>query len=523
MAFLASMIILFVAALGVLGFGVYKTVTVIKSPTPLATNYVGEVKKLGFLTLGSVVATVLGFIFLAMYQQYPLSAGEWVELIFGSALFTAGLCAFIYAFAIHYYAKEVKEKINKILFYSLFVSAAFFLIGLLLLTNSIADHIIYPLVNGISFKEGFVSPASDNKPNLAWYAICILTGAILVYVICDHRFFVEYGKHGILESTFFVAFPAGIIGARLGYVIGEWNHSVEGSLSFAERVAAGEWWAPLAIWEGGLTVVSGALVGIVIGVLWFIWRNKKYSIWLAVDIIVPCILVAQALGRWGNFFNCEVHGYEVVKSNWWFLPKIVANNATYSESNGFAPAGYIYMPLFYIEFLSNLVGYFILRFAFGKGLRKYLELGGLAFGYIVWYGLTRVVMEPLRDTHYNMGQDGYYSWVWCICFVLIGTFAIFMNHLIRFLINKHKNQGQFKKINIPFAAVVSGVLLAGSAVMIALGSSNMKNSVQDSYFLKFDKFNNGLIVLVVGLALFLMMGCALIYLVQGFRKKENAE
>ena len=98
-----------------------------------------------------------------------------------------------------------------------------------------------------------------------------------------------------------------------------------------------------------------------------------------------------------------------------------------------------------------------------------------------------------------------------------------MNHLIRFLINKHKNQGQFKKINIPFAAVVSGVLLAGSAVMIALGSFSMKNSVQDSYFLKFDKFNNGLIVLVVGLALFLMMGCAFIYLVQGFRKKENVE
>ena len=59
--------------------------------------------------------------------------------------------------------------------------------------------------------------------------------------------------------------------------------------------------------------------------------------------------------------------------------------------------------------------------------------------------------------------------------------------------------------------------------MIALGSLKMKNSVQDAFFLKFDTFNNGLIVLVVGLALFLIMGCAAIYMIQGFRKKNNAE
>ena len=520
MAFLVLMIILFIASLGVLGFGIYKMVNIIKSPTPLATNYVLEIKKLGFLSLATVVATTLGFIFLAMWQNYPMNAGEWVELIFGSTLFSCGLCSFIYAFGIHYYAKEVPEKLNKVLFYSIFGAFAFILIGLLLITNGVADHIAYPLVNGISFTNGFVTPASAVKPNLAWYAICILSGAILVYVICDHRFYVEYGKHGILESTFFVAFPAGIIGARIGYVIGEWNHSVEGSLSFAERVAAGEWWAPLAIWEGGLTIVSGALIGIVVGVAWFLWRNKKYSIWLAVDVIVPCILVAQALGRWGNFFNAEVHGYEVIKSNWWFLPKIVANNAAFSESNGFASSGHIFMPLFYIEFLSNLTGYFVLRFAFGKGLRKYLELGDLAFGYIIWYGLTRVIMEPLRDTHYNMGQDGYWSWLWCIGFVLIGAFMIFANHLVRFLINKHKNQGLIKDVNLPFSIVVSSVLLIASTLFIAFGALVMKGSVQNTAFLAFNPFNNGLIVLVVGLFLLLMFGCAIIYLVQGIKKKE---
>ena len=523
MAFLVLFILLFVAALGLFGYAIFfKSRAIVKSNTPLATNYSNELKKLGFLTLGSVVATTLGFMFLAMYQNYQMSAGEWVELIFGSALFALGMCAFTHTFYIHYYAKEIPEKINKWLFASIFVGFAMVLVGLLLLTNSIADHIAYPLVNGLNFKEGFVTPAADVKPNIAWYALCILSGAILVYIICDHRFFVEYGRHGIVESTFFVAFPAGIIGARLGYVIGEWNHSVEGSLSFAQRVAAGEWWAPFAIWEGGLTIISGALVGIVVGVLWFIWRNKKYSIWLAVDIIVPCILIAQAIGRWGNYFNAEVHGYEVLKENWWFLPKIVANNAAYSESSGFANAGYIYMPLFYIEFLSNLTGYFVLRFAIGKGLRKYLELGDLAFGYIVWYGLTRVIMEPLRDTAYNMGQDGYYSWIWSICFVLIGTGAIFLNHLVRFIIRLSKKDKEFKNTNLLVSSIVTGTLFAGSLAMIILGASKMASNVQDAS-IKFDAFNNGLIVLVVGLALFLIFACAVLYLVRIFRKQKHVE
>ena len=510
MVFMILMIVSFVLGVVAFSFGIYKMIETIKSPTPLATNYRNTLWIYGFYSIGTTILVSLGFVFLAIWQQYHLNVGQWFELIIGSTLFAAGVSTLIYLFFTHYYAKEIPAKLNKVLYYLLFGSAALILVGVILLTTSISGDITYPLVNGISFTKGFVTPASDVKPNIAWYAICILTGAILVYVICDHRFYVEYGKHGILESTFFVAFPAGIIGARIGYVIGEW-HTFVGQ----------PWWKIFAIWEGGLTIVSGALVGIIVGVLWFIWRNKKYSIWLAVDIIVPTILVAQAIGRWGNFFNCEVHGYQVLKENWWFLPKIIANNAAYSESNGFAPTGYIYMPLFYIEFLSNLTGYFLMRFAIGKGLRKYLELGDLAFGYLVWYGMTRVIMEPLRDPTYNMGQDGYWSWLWSIGFVLIGAAAIFFNHLIRYLINRKKTQ--FKNVNKLFASIVSGVLFAGSAVLIALGALNMANGTQNTSSLMFNQFNNGLITLVVGLFLLFIFGCAVIYLSQGFAKKENVE
>ena len=513
MVALVFMILFILVALGLLSYGVYKCVKLVKSPTPLANNYPLETKKLGLLSIASGVATLLVFVLLCSYQGYHLTGGEWVELVFGSMLFGFCLPAATYSFIIHYYGKEVPEKLNRWLFWTLIVDLLVVGLGLLLLTNGIGDpyNVSYPLVNGISFKEGFTLPGGT-KPSIAWYAICILSGAILVYFICDHRFYVEYGKHGILESTFLVAFPAGIIGARIGYVIGNWSRS------FADKVAAGQWWAPLAIWDGGLTIITGALVGIIVGVLWFIWRNKKYSIWLAVDIIVPTILVAQAIGRWGNFFNAEVHGNPVLADSWrWFLPKMVLNNMHYSESLGPAGEGMIYMPLFYIEFLSNLAGYFFIRFALGKGLRKYLNLGDLAFSYIVWYGLTRVIMEPLRNENYNMGQDNYYSWIWAMVFVVAGCFAIFVNHLVRYLINK--NKVAFKEQNVMQSSFTAFGLLAVSITFIALGAVYMGGI--RTHTMGFDQYNTGLLLVIIGLGVLSIFGCSIIYLIQGLTKKHE--
>jgi len=329
---------------------------------PKTINYPQEIRNFIYLVGAIGISTTLIFVFLAMYHLYPMNPGDWASLIFGSLIFGLSIPTFTLSFILHYYGKEIGEKIDKGLFITIIVSAFTFLIGLVLLTNGVADYIPYPLVNGIDFSKGFVSPnSSGGKPNLAWYAICILGGALLCYVICDHRFYIEYGKHGILESTLFVAFPAGIISARIGYVIGEWEHG-----GFAERVANGEWWSIFAVWEGGLTIIAGALGGIIIGIIWFLWRNKKYSIWIAMDVVIPCILVAQAVGRWGNFFNCEVHGNLVNASDWWFLPKMILNNSAFSESGGWAPAGQIYAPLFFVESIANLIGYFVIRFAVGR-------------------------------------------------------------------------------------------------------------------------------------------------------------
>lgn len=516
MAFLVLMIIFIAITLGVFGFGIYKTISIVKNPMPRTIDYFVEAKRFIYLATATGVSSIVLFIFLVMFQQYPLTNGEWFELVISSLLFGISLPTFIYSFILHYYAKEVPEQLKKAFFYTILGSAFILCLSLWLLTNSIADYLIYPLVNGLSFQDGFVTPYSG-VPNLAWYAICIVSGAVLVYFICDHRLYVEYGKHGIVESTFLIAFPSGIIGARIGYVIGEWN------TKFAARVASGEWWAPFAIWEGGLTVISGALMGIIVGVLWFIWRNKQYSIWLAVDLIVPTILIAQAIGRWGNFFNLEVHGFKVSADVWsHLLPKIVYHNAQFSESLGFAGEGFIYLPLFYIESVANLLGYCVIRFLVGTKLRKYLELGDLAFLYISWYGLTRVIMEPLRISEYNMGANGYWSWFWSFVFVFVGILCIAVNHLVRYFISVKKGTAITLKDSFRNGLIASGAFLLSSLVFIIIGSIMMGTSSQSTK-IAFNQFNNGLIILMIGLSIFVLIGVAIPYVIQGYKSKHKSE
>ena len=282
-----------------------------------------------------------------------------------------------------------------------------------------------------------------------------------------------------------MAFPAGIIGARLFYVIGNWN------VEFA--TAENPFLEAINITKGGLTILGGAITGIVIGVGWFLWRNKGYSIWIAVDIIVPTILIAQAVGRWGNFFNCEVHGVLSPISSWQWLPRFIWENARYSSTNGWAPDGQLWVPLFLVECITNLAGYFVIAYLFGKLLRKHTALGDLALGYVVWYGLTRVLMEPLRDTSFNMGKDGYWSWIWSLVFVIGGALLIALNHLIRYLL-KPRNVNQKQYIIGSIATGVSALALLIPGIILMATSKFEQNLV-------LNQFNWGLIILSLGISI----------------------
>ena len=387
---------LFIAAIV---FSLYFTISLVKTPM-IEVDYKKHFRKVGLIIAGGIAAFVAASLFVCMILKANPTAPYILQLIFGGILFSGGLLIAINCFILHYCGRNLPEKLDKWLFRIQiigFVVAVFFFF---IWTNGLAPYLSYPLPNGINFMHGLVTPGAEDKdgnpigPNIAFYAICILSGAILVYFLCDHYMYKEYGEHGILESTFFVAFPAGIIGGRIGYVIGQW-HEFSGNILDI-----------FAIWKGGLTILAGAPVGIVVGVIWYLWRHHDKSLWVIFDIALPSILIAQAIGRWGNFFNCEVHGEAIALENWKWLPEIIWRNSQFDQSGSFAGDGNLYLPLFFIEAIINLLGYFVLAHVFGRALRKYLEFGDVGFGYIIWYGLTRVFLEPLRAGAYQMGPKG---------------------------------------------------------------------------------------------------------------------
>ncbi len=466
--------------------------------------------KCGLLVGGAVICFLVASFGFYQWLNASPDAIHIVQLVIGDILFIGGLLVAINCFTVHYYGKNIPEKLDKWLYILLMVCFTVAFFSIFLYTNGLAPYLTYPLVNGISFTEGFVTP-KNGSPNIAFYALCIISGAVLVYFLCDHIFYKEYGKHGLLESTFYIAFPAGIIGARIWYVVGEWSTSFAGE----------PFWKVLAIWEGGLTILGGAIMGIVVGVAFFLWRNKNLSIWFAVDAIVPTILIAQAVGRWGNFFNCEVHGLLVDDKLMRWLPEIIFNNAKYSSTSGFAPDGQLYVPLFFIECMVNLFGYFLLAHVFGKLLGKYHEPGDLCFGYVIWYGLTRVLMEPLRSSDFQMGENGYWSWVWSMIFVFVGTLLIVGNHIVRLIIKKKKNAYEVKPYDMKLGIIATAIIIIVGGALTAVGAYLM-GSNKFVEVVAYNSFNIGVIVLVLGASVLLTLGISLPILIESFNTPVEA-
>ena len=184
------------------------------------------------------------------------------------------------------------------------------------------------------------------------------------------------------------------------------------------------------------------------------------------------------------------------------------------------PIGQIYVPLFFIECLTNLLGFFVLAHVFGKALRKYTEFGDLAFGYIVWYGLTRVFMEPIRDSAYKMN---FWSWFWSFAFVFIGTLLIVGNHIVRYILRKKKNELYVKSNWFNVGLIGSISVLVSSLALIIPGIIIMMNNTFENTEPIFNNFNIGLTLLVLGLSLFLGLGISIPRLVEGIKYKNVKE
>ena len=215
---------------------------------------------------------------------------------------------------------------------------------------------------------------------IRWYSVLILIGAAIAIMLTEK----EGKKLGIKNDFIFnMAFWAiifGFIGARIYYVIFNYHIYKSDPLSI------------IKIWEGGLAIHGGIIAGFITIYLYC----KKYDMRILriLDIVAPSLLIAQAIGRWGNFFNSEAHGaatsLEHLKSL--HIPQFVIDGMNIS--------GIYYEPTFLYESILCLIGFLIIiiirRF-------RYTKIGFPTGFYLMFYGVVRFLVESMRTDSLMLG------------------------------------------------------------------------------------------------------------------------
>lgn len=203
---------------------------------------------------------------------------------------------------------------------------------------------------------------------IPWYSLLIVLGiclAILLALRQEKR--LALPKDTVVDLALWVI-PFGVVGARLYYVAFSWS------------TFAGDPISVLYVWQGGLAIY-GAVLGGLAAVMLFA-RRRKISLALLTDMIVPGLALAQAIGRWGNYFNMEAYGLAVTDPAWQFFPFAV-----------FIPgSGQWHMATFFYESVWDFAVFVVLSLL----QRRRRAPGDLTLWYIILYGAGRLMIEGLR-------------------------------------------------------------------------------------------------------------------------------
>lgn len=231
-----------------------------------------------------------------------------------------------------------------------------------------------------------ISQFSIGPATLHIYALCILMGIVLAVWITTTRWKKLGGNFDQVLDITLVSVPAGIIGARLYHII-----------TTPERFFGpdGDWAEMFRIWNGGLGIWGGVLFGALAAWAWC--RHKHYPMALLADAIAPGLLVAQAVGRLGNWFNQELYGAPTTLP-WGLKLNMEGTAIGHSEQcydGATCPSGTLFHPTFLYEMIWNLIGAAIIVYIGSKAMKK-LKAGSLFAVYIMWYTLGRTWIESLR-------------------------------------------------------------------------------------------------------------------------------
>lgn len=205
------------------------------------------------------------------------------------------------------------------------------------------------------------------KP-IYWYGIIISLGVLIgIYLAMREAKRLELDPEIIIDFCL-LAIPLAIIGARIYYVVFQWDAYKDNPID------------AIKIWEGGLAIFGAVIGGVIAALIFTRWR--KLDFWLLADIVAPSLILGQALGRWGNFFNQEAYGYAITNPAWQWFPA-----AVFIEKNQ-----QWHMATFFYESLWNFIVFLFLIF-----YRKRKKRNGEVFLlYLILYSCGRIVIEGLR-------------------------------------------------------------------------------------------------------------------------------
>lgn len=217
--------------------------------------------------------------------------------------------------------------------------------------------------------------------DIRWYSVIILVAIIIAIKLAQ----IEAKKFNIpTDFIFNLAFWAvifGLIGARAYYVIFNFSSYQNDPASI------------FRVWEGGLAIHGGILAGFITVLLYCKKHNARLI--KITDIAVVSLILAQAIGRWGNFFNGEAHGAATnlaTLQSYKIIPQFVID--------GMQIGGIYYQPTFYYESLWCLLGFIVLLII--RRL-KYIKTGQLTAIYLMWYSAGRFFIEMSRTDSLMFG------------------------------------------------------------------------------------------------------------------------
>lgn len=236
-----------------------------------------------------------------------------------------------------------------------------------------------------------------------WYSIFIFLGLLTASILI----FKEARKRNIDEdfliNLIFNTIIIGLIGARVYYVLFNIPYYASNPIEI------------LAVWNGGLAIHGGIFAALVFILIYC--KKKNINSLQLLDIIVVGLIIAQAIGRWGNFFNSEAYGQVTTYA------ELKAQQIPTFIINGMYILGEYRQPTFFYESTWCFAG-FLAMLIIRK--YKYLKRGQLTGFYLFWYGLGRLLIEGLRTDSLMLGPIKI-AQVVSLVFIITGIVLFFYN------------------------------------------------------------------------------------------------